>query len=42
MSTTVRTAIEQDLDELAYLFDSYRQFYELTPGAELAREFIKD
>ena len=42
MSTTVRKAIEQDLDELACLFDSYRQFYELTPDAELARQFIKD
>jgi hypothetical protein len=42
MTNTVRTANEQDLDQLACLFDSYRQFYELTPGAELAGEFIKD
>jgi ribosomal protein S18 acetylase RimI-like enzyme len=42
MHNTVRTANEQDLDELAFLFDSYRQFYELTPDAELARQFIKD
>lgn len=38
----IRTATEQDLNELACLFDAYRQFYEYQPDIELARQFMRD
>ena len=42
MLITIRTAREQDLNELACLFDAYRQFYEYKPDVELARQFMRD
>lgn len=42
MPITIRTAREQDLNELACLFDAYRQFYEYKPDIELARQFMRD
>lgn len=38
----VRRAITTDIDELAPLFDAYRQFYEQSPDLVLARSFLKE
>jgi ribosomal protein S18 acetylase RimI-like enzyme len=41
MSTiTIRQAALSDLDALAPLFDSYRQFYECASDVQAAREFL--
>ena len=37
---TIRHATIDDLNELAHLFDSYRQFYVQTSNLELAKSFI--
>jgi ribosomal protein S18 acetylase RimI-like enzyme len=37
----VRRAVHEDLDDLAELFDSYRQFYGQSPDAGAARNFIE-
>ena len=37
---TIRRATIDDLNELAHLFDSYRQFYVQTSNLELAKSFI--
>ncbi len=37
-----RQAMLEDLDRVAPLFDSYRQFYRLPPDAGMAREFIAE
>lgn len=37
-----RLATLVDLDAVASLFDSYRQFYEQTPDLALAKSFIRD
>ena len=37
---SIRTAKEFDVDRVAVLFDSYRQFYENPADLRLAREFI--
>ena len=42
MSFKVRQASLDDLDELAPLFDAYRQFYEQESDLELARSFLGD
>jgi ribosomal protein S18 acetylase RimI-like enzyme len=39
-SIPIRRATPDDIDELASLFDSYRQFYAQPSNAELARAFI--
>jgi ribosomal protein S18 acetylase RimI-like enzyme len=38
----IRLADMGDLEEVANLFDQYRQFYEQTPDIALARKFISD
>lgn len=40
MKVTVRQVAEPDLNELAELFDLYRQFYEQEPDVQRAFEFI--
>jgi len=42
MPITIRTAREQDFNELACLFDAYRQFYGYKPDIELARQLMLD
>jgi hypothetical protein len=42
MDMQVRLADLGDLDELAPLFDAYRQFYRKTPDLDLARTFLRD
>jgi ribosomal protein S18 acetylase RimI-like enzyme len=37
-----RAAQRDDLDDIAHLFDAYRQFYGQTPDASAARAFIRD
>ena len=39
---TVRRATIEDLNQLAQLFDGYRQFYEQVPDIALANTFIAD
>ena len=39
---SVRRASLDDLDQVAPLFDAYRQFYEQTPDLALAREFLRE
>ncbi|UOD28574.1 GNAT family N-acetyltransferase [Massilia violaceinigra] len=39
---TTRLATLDDIDQLAALFDAYRQFYELPPDLALARQYILD
>jgi ribosomal protein S18 acetylase RimI-like enzyme len=39
---TIRKASIEDLNELAALFDSYRQFYEQAPDLALAKTFIAE
>jgi GNAT superfamily N-acetyltransferase len=38
----IRQATPDDLDNLAPLFDSYRQFYEQPPDLALARSFLSE
>jgi ribosomal protein S18 acetylase RimI-like enzyme len=38
---TIRTATLNDLDSVASLFDTYRQFYEQAPDLALATAFIR-
>ncbi|WP_109126672.1 GNAT family N-acetyltransferase [Dyella sp. C11] len=40
MAANVRVANSGDLDQVAVLFDEYRQFYEQDANAELARRFM--
>jgi ribosomal protein S18 acetylase RimI-like enzyme len=42
MPTSVRRAQVGDLDQVALLFDLYRQFYQQPPDLPLARKFISD
>jgi ribosomal protein S18 acetylase RimI-like enzyme len=39
---TIRKASIDDLDEIAQLFDAYRQFYEQAPNLALANSFIAE
>jgi ribosomal protein S18 acetylase RimI-like enzyme len=39
---TIRKASIEDLNQLAQLFDLYRQFYEQSPNVELAKTFIAE
>ncbi|ATQ77697.1 GNAT family N-acetyltransferase [Massilia violaceinigra] len=39
---TTRLATMDDIDQLADMFDAYRQFYELAPDLALSRQFIRD
>lgn len=39
---TTRLATLDDIDQLAALFDAYRQFYELPPDLQLSRQYILD
>ena len=39
---TIRTATVSDFDEIAILFDQYRQFYEQAPDISLAKKFIAE
>ncbi|MDQ1924040.1 GNAT family N-acetyltransferase [Massilia pseudoviolaceinigra] len=39
---TTRLATMDDIDQLADMFDAYRQFYELAPDLALSRQFIYD
>ena len=39
---TIRLATISDIDQLAFLFDQYRQFYEQTPNIGLAKQFIAE
>ncbi|WP_441294953.1 hypothetical protein [Massilia antarctica] len=39
---TTRLATMDDVDQLAVVFDAYRQFYELAPDLALSRQFILD
>lgn len=39
---TTRLATMADIDQLAILFDAYRQFYELAPDLTLSHQFIHD
>jgi len=38
----IRKAALEDLDQIAELFDSYRQYYECEPDAALAQRFIQE
>jgi len=38
----IRPASSNDLEQLAILFDQYRQFYEQTPDIALAKSFIAE
>ncbi len=40
--TIIRLAAISDLEQLAILFDQYRQFYEQTPNITLAKNFIAE
>jgi ribosomal protein S18 acetylase RimI-like enzyme len=42
MTVSVRPATLQDLEQLASLFDGYRQFYGKRSDLELARQFLSD
>ena len=42
MTVSVRLAVFQDLEQLAQLFDDYRQFYGKPADLELARRFLSD
>jgi len=42
MSIRTRIATESDLAAIAELFDSYRQFYEQAPDAQVAQRFIAE
>lgn len=39
---TTRLATPDDLDQLAAMFDAYRQFYALAPDLALSRRFIRE
>ena len=39
-TATVRLAVSSDLDQLANLFDQYRQFYECPPDLSAAKNWI--
>ncbi|NHZ87611.1 GNAT family N-acetyltransferase [Massilia sp. CCM 8733] len=39
---TTRLATLDDIDQLAAMFDAYRQFYELDPDLPLSRQYILD
>lgn len=39
---TTRLATMDDIDQLAVMFDAYREFYELAPDLALSRQFILD
>ena len=41
-TVTVRLAVSSDLDQLSYLFDQYRQFYECPPDLSAAKNWIKE
>ena len=41
-TVTVRLAVSSDLDQLAYLFDQYRQFYECPPDLSAAKNWIAE
>ena len=41
-AATIRLAEAQDLDQLASLFDQYRQFYECPPDLSAAKNWIAD
>ena len=41
-TVTVRTAKTQDLDQLADLFDQYRQFYECPPDLGAAKNWLAE
>ena len=41
-AVTVRLAEDQDLDQLADLFDQYRQFYECPPDLGAAKSWIAE
>ena len=41
-TVTVRLAKSSDLDQLADLFDQYRQFYECPPDLGAAKSWIAD
>lgn len=41
MPPTIRTATIADLDQLAPLFEGYRAFYERTPDAARARDYLQ-
>jgi hypothetical protein len=38
----IRTATEADLEQIAVLFDQYRQFYQQPPDLAAARSFISE
>lgn len=42
MSITIRRASSSDLDDLAPLFDAYRQFYRKPADLALARRFLEE
>jgi ribosomal protein S18 acetylase RimI-like enzyme len=39
---TTRLATLDDIDQLAPMFDAYRQFYELAPDLALSRQYLLD
>jgi ribosomal protein S18 acetylase RimI-like enzyme len=39
---TIRPAAIKDIDQLALLFDAYRQFYEQAPNMVLSKHFISE
>jgi GNAT superfamily N-acetyltransferase len=39
---TTRPAESRDLDDVAVLFDAYRQFYEMPPDLALARRYLDE
>ena len=41
-TVTVRLALSSDLDQLAHLFDQYRQFYECPPDLSAAKNWIAE
>ncbi len=42
MTPTIRRAILDDLDQLAPLFDAYRQFYDQPSDLNRTRQFLSD
>ena len=42
MNATIRLAEARDLDQLAELFDQYRQFYECPPNLRAAKNWIAE
>ena len=42
MNATIRLAEARDLDQLAELFDQYRQFYECPPDLSAAKNWIAE